>query len=158
MLQDVENPTEDNLVTFLNLTLFWYSQGSWRRSYIHKGSRLFFSLFVNSEGYKCVLSSISGNAVQTAYILGLGNENRGSETSLQAEARRRRFWACYLMNCHTAESVFMHEPSESTINLPLPWPEQDFEAGCLRCDVICLGSNQSNNGIYCELIKAMTFW
>jgi len=28
----------------------------------------------------------------------------------------------------------------------------------LRCDVICLGSNQSNNGIYCELIKAMTFW
>jgi hypothetical protein len=37
VLQDVENPTEDNLVTFLNLTLFWYSQGSWRRSYIHKG-------------------------------------------------------------------------------------------------------------------------
>lgn len=35
--QEVESPNEDNIVAFVNLGLFWYSQGSWRRSYIHKG-------------------------------------------------------------------------------------------------------------------------
>ncbi|OCT45726.1 hypothetical protein CLCR_01616 [Cladophialophora carrionii] len=35
--QDIENPTEDHVVTFMNLALFWYSQGAWRRSAIHKG-------------------------------------------------------------------------------------------------------------------------
>ena len=34
--QEVENPNEDNIATFVNLGLFWYSQGSWQRSYIHK--------------------------------------------------------------------------------------------------------------------------
>lgn len=38
VFQDVENPTEDNVVTFTILTLFWYSQGSWRRAYVHKGN------------------------------------------------------------------------------------------------------------------------
>ncbi len=36
--QDVEEPHEENVVTFLNLALFWYSQGSWRKSFIHKGT------------------------------------------------------------------------------------------------------------------------
>ena len=36
--QEVENPSEENVVTFMNLALFWYSQGVWRRSFIHKGS------------------------------------------------------------------------------------------------------------------------
>ena len=35
--QNVETPTQNNVVVFLNLALFWYSQGSWRRSYVHKG-------------------------------------------------------------------------------------------------------------------------
>lgn len=34
--QEVENPHEDLVVTFLNLALFWYSQGSWRRCSVHK--------------------------------------------------------------------------------------------------------------------------
>lgn len=32
-----EYPHEDNVVTFMNLALFWYAQGAWRRSYVHKG-------------------------------------------------------------------------------------------------------------------------
>lgn len=39
-LNEIETPNEDNLVTFSTLTLFWYSQGSWRRSFIHKGIRV----------------------------------------------------------------------------------------------------------------------
>ncbi|KEF58409.1 uncharacterized protein A1O9_06335 [Exophiala aquamarina CBS 119918] len=32
-----ETPHEENLVTFATLSLFWYTQGFWRRSYIYKG-------------------------------------------------------------------------------------------------------------------------
>lgn len=37
VLQEAEYPREDNVVTFMNLSLFWYAQGMWRRSYMHKG-------------------------------------------------------------------------------------------------------------------------
>ncbi|RKL02388.1 hypothetical protein BFJ68_g11945 [Fusarium oxysporum] len=36
VFQDAEL-SDDNLVTFCNLSLFWHSQGSWRISYLHKG-------------------------------------------------------------------------------------------------------------------------
>jgi hypothetical protein len=38
VFQDVEDLHEDNIVTFCNLSLFWHSQGSWRISYLHKGT------------------------------------------------------------------------------------------------------------------------
>lgn len=37
VFQDAEDLSDDNLVTFCNLSLFWHSQGSWRISYLHKG-------------------------------------------------------------------------------------------------------------------------
>lgn len=39
VFQEVEDMFEDNIVSFVNLALFWHSQGSWRRSYLHKGRR-----------------------------------------------------------------------------------------------------------------------
>lgn len=38
VLQEIETPHEDNIVTLLNLALFWYSRGEWRRCYVHKGT------------------------------------------------------------------------------------------------------------------------
>lgn len=38
VFQEAEELHEDNLVTFFNLALFWHSQGSWRVSYLHKGT------------------------------------------------------------------------------------------------------------------------
>lgn len=38
VFQEVEDLQEDNIVTFCNLSLFWHSQGSWRISYLHKGT------------------------------------------------------------------------------------------------------------------------
>ncbi|KAJ6155775.1 hypothetical protein N7470_006341 [Penicillium chermesinum] len=34
---DIENPSEENLVTFLTLGLFWSSQNDWKRLEIHSG-------------------------------------------------------------------------------------------------------------------------
>lgn len=122
-------------MTFLNLALFWYSQGSWRRSYILKT-----------------------NAIQIGYILGLGIEKPGKENSLEFERRRRRFWACHLISCHSSESLYTAEPSETTLKLTLPWTEGDFDVGISTRPQVSLGSGKSNGGAYCELIKVMTLW
>ncbi|KFZ17772.1 hypothetical protein V501_01572 [Pseudogymnoascus sp. VKM F-4519 (FW-2642)] len=133
--QEVESPNEDNIVAFINLALFWYSQGSWRRSYIHKG-----------------------NALQLAHLLGFGTERPDKEGSLESEIQRRRFWACYLMNCHAPESMSVPEISKTAQKLRLPWRDEDFEAGFCAEPGVSLDSGQSNGGIFSELVKAMTYW
>ena len=40
VFQEAEELLEDNVVTFANLALFWYSQGSWRKGALHKGELL----------------------------------------------------------------------------------------------------------------------
>lgn len=37
VFQDAEDLDDDNIVTFSILALFWYSQGSWRLCYLHRG-------------------------------------------------------------------------------------------------------------------------
>lgn len=34
---EAETLCEDNIVTHINLCLFWHSQGNWRICYLHKG-------------------------------------------------------------------------------------------------------------------------
>ena len=38
VFQEAEDLHEDNIATFCNLALFWHSQGSWRKSYLYKGT------------------------------------------------------------------------------------------------------------------------
>lgn len=40
VFQNVETLHEDNIVTFCVLALFWYGQGSWRFSYLYKGTSI----------------------------------------------------------------------------------------------------------------------
>ena len=40
VFQKAEALCEDNIVTFCILGTFWYGQGSWRLSYLHKGLHL----------------------------------------------------------------------------------------------------------------------
>ncbi|KIX09067.1 uncharacterized protein Z518_00145 [Rhinocladiella mackenziei CBS 650.93] len=135
VFQEVENPHGDSIVTFMNLALFWYSQGLWRRSYIHKG-----------------------NGTQTAYLLGFGTERPNADDSWESEVCRRRFWSCYLMHCHASESLFALEAGETVLKLALPWREEDFDAGIPTRPKATLDSGPSNGGIFCELVKALTFW
>ncbi|KAH7011168.1 hypothetical protein EDB80DRAFT_711345 [Ilyonectria destructans] len=135
VFQEAEDLHEENIVTFSNLALFWHSQGSWRISQLHKG-----------------------NAYQLLYIIGLGSKVPSTESSLESEIRRRRFWACYLMHCYSSERLTLFEPIANMENLPLPWTEEDFQAGISRCPSVSLKSGQSNGGIFGELIKGLTFW
>lgn len=91
-------------------------------------------------------------------MLGLGVERVGKENFLESEIRRRRFWACYLMNCHAPQSMSVQDTSETTLKLKLPWGENGFEAGFYAGAMASLDSEQSNHGLYSELIRVMTYW
>lgn len=101
-----------------------------------------------------------GNATLVALSLGLGNENHGKEQLLETEVRRRRFWACYLIGAHASEGNYfaVAEPSSSILKLTLPWREEDFTIGIPSQPRTCLESNQSNGGLFSELIRAMMLW
>jgi hypothetical protein len=67
--------------------------------------------------------------MQTAYILKLSNNREHSLTLFKAKLSRRRFWAYYLINCYTLDSMFAIDPPRVIGNLPLPYSEADFSAG-----------------------------
>ncbi|KEF54552.1 uncharacterized protein A1O9_08994 [Exophiala aquamarina CBS 119918] len=136
VLQEIETPHEDNVVTLLNLALFWYSRGEWRRCYVLKGSS------------KLPLEDLGPDR--------LGSEKYRTGTGLDSEILRRRFWAHYLMNCHSAESATADRPSERTLKLPLPWPEEDFVAGIADVTPIFLECGFSNGSLYAELSRSLT--
>ncbi|KIW68212.1 hypothetical protein, variant [Phialophora macrospora] len=119
----------------MNLALFWYSQGEWRRSAIHKG-----------------------NAAQISHVLGLGTERPYVDDSFALEIRRRRFWACYLMHCHAIELGFLVGAGDNISKLTMPWKEEDYEAGLPTCPRASLRSGAGNGSIYGELVKGLTFW
>ena len=90
--------------------------------------------------------------------MGLGSDPTNMDNSWEAESRRCRVWACYLMHCHDNGKLSSFEPIALSPNLPLPWPEEDFKAGNSESNPVKLTSSESNGGIYAELVKVMTLW
>jgi hypothetical protein len=154
VFQEAEDLHEDNIVTFCNLALFWFSQGSWRIAYLHKG--IYFEESPNVPERSSY--SMLGNACQLLYIIGRGPQPQVSESSLESEIRRRRFWACYLIHCHNAESLSGFQPIADIVDLPLPWHEDEFDSGVSKTPSASMKSAQSNGGIFSELIKILTLW
>lgn len=99
-----------------------------------------------------------GNACILLHIGGFGSAKLYTQNSLESEIRRRRLWACYLMQCQLGEHLSLFDPITDISNLTLPWPEADFDAGVCPSLRSCLTSHVSNGGIYSELVKALTLW
>ncbi|KAF5575499.1 hypothetical protein FPCIR_13121 [Fusarium pseudocircinatum] len=132
VFQDAEELSDDNIVTFCNLSLFWHSQGSWRISYLHKG-----------------------NACQLLHINGTGPKKA---SSLEAELRRRQFWICYLFHCFSCAKLFRFEAIADIENLPLPWPEEDYTAGSSRSAIATIANGACSGSIFAELIRGLNLW
>ncbi|OKP14844.1 hypothetical protein PENSUB_5908 [Penicillium subrubescens] len=130
----VESPKGDNIVVFLNLALFWYSHGQFRRS-----------------------NMLTGCASNTAWVLGVPHDEQGSENILDSEMRRRRFWACYLQCSFQADSLFPKVPTEGMLITRLPCSESEFQLGTPQSS-ITLNDAESTKSIYAELIRAMALW
>ncbi|RFN45506.1 hypothetical protein FIE12Z_10269 [Fusarium flagelliforme] len=94
------------------------------------------------------------NACQLLHIIGTGS----STASLKSEIRRRRFWACYLMHCFSSEKLFRFEAIADVESLPLPWPENSFEAGLPPDEVATIGNGVDTGSIFAELIRGLHLW
>ncbi|QGI93732.1 hypothetical protein CEK26_006801 [Fusarium fujikuroi] len=131
VFQDAEELNDDNLVTFCNLSLCPHS------------------------GLTFSLLTLPGNACQLLHINGTGPKN-GS--SLEAELRRRRFWACYLFHCFSCEKLFRFEAIADIENLPLPWSEEDFAVGTSSSAVATIANGVGSGSIFAELIRGLNLW
>ncbi len=103
------------------------------------------------------LNLTQGIAFQLVHISGLGSAKLHTKNSLKSEIKRRRLWACYLMQCQTAEQLSLFEPVADIPNLTLPWPDKEFDSRVSRDFYVTLSSG-GNGGIYAEMIKALTLW
>jgi hypothetical protein len=151
-LSDVEDPSEEHVVTFVNLTLFWYAQGSWRRSFMFKGK------LQHMHSCSLLTDSVVGLSASVAHLFAMGRDRASDIDTLEAEIRRRRFWACYLVHCHTAESNPGMVLDGVIENLSLPWSQDDFNIGRSMCSKTTLKTSESTGGIFCEVVKGLSFW
>lgn len=135
-LLEGEEPDEETVVSFINLGLFWYSQGDWRRSIIY-------------EGY----------ASLNARLLRLSNaEDGAARFSLAAETRRRRFWASFLINQLVSEPLYPKIMSSQISDVLLPVPEDDFEKRVIPPEASTLATRARTSSIFAELISILSLW
>lgn len=101
------------------------------------------------------LLTLPGNACQLLHINGTGPKN---SSSLEAELRRRHFWACYLFHCFSCEKLFRFEAIADIENLPLPWSEEDFAVGTSSSAVARIANGVGSGSIFAELIRGLNLW
>ena len=100
----------------------------------------------------------AGNALLCLYTGSFGSCKEHTLNELELEVQRRRFWACYLMQCTLCEPLVLFEPIADVTKVTLPWSEAEFIAGVMQGPNVCLESDWSSGGIYAELIKVLTLW
>ncbi|KAF4466647.1 zinc finger transcription factor 1 [Fusarium albosuccineum] len=132
---DIECPTEDKIVTFLNLALFWYNQGQWQRMMVFEA-----------------------NAQCTARLLGLGNSSTIHGNTVEAELSRRRLWACFLINQFASRTASNKIKIAEFRNFPLPCNEQGFKAGNIPEPDTAWTFEKGTPSFNAELIKLGSLW
>ncbi|KAM0353145.1 hypothetical protein ACHAP4_008382 [Fusarium culmorum] len=78
--------------------------------------------------------------------------------NLESELRRRRVWACYLTHCFSSEKLFRFEAIADIEELPLPWPDDNFEAGAPPSDVATIANGVVTGSVFAELIRGLHLW
>ncbi|KAF2102508.1 hypothetical protein NA57DRAFT_52077 [Rhizodiscina lignyota] len=133
--QKLGEPEEENIVTFINVALYWYSEGKWRKCYIYKW-----------------------NGVEIAYVLGIPSRRRETAETLGTELSRRRFWACFCIMSFGAKPLFLANNSLDLLeNVPLPCSDQGYENGTSTNETertAALG----DDSVYADLIRALALW
>ncbi|OAQ71000.1 transcription factor [Pochonia chlamydosporia 170] len=132
---DLASPQEENMVTLLNLTLFWYCQGQWQRSFL-----------------------LGCNTFCIARILNFPDSISSNDTSLSAEMSRRRFWASYTMSRLSGMLNDWIVPFETLGKVPLPWGEDDFSRGRLSENLIMFTDSERDNSFFAEIIRIGGLW
>lgn len=88
-------------------------------------------------------------------MLGMGFQGTEYSNDLQTEIKRRRYWAVYLHNTHATDTLFTKDPEDL---LPLPWTDEEFNAGWCDGGPMVLRDPTRNDSVYGELIRVLTLW
>lgn len=138
VFSEVETPTEDNLITFLTLGLFWSSQNDWKRLEIYS-------------------AATSG----TFRALGLPASARLYDRSVRAELSRRRIWACFIVSQFSNWIDNLAMDIEDLKDIPMPSDGLDFETENIQGDSqipAFFVHDRGTGGLFAELIRISCIW
>jgi hypothetical protein len=135
ILAEADQPTEENIITSINLVLFWFSQGQWQRALVYES-----------------------NSVCTSRILGLASGNQTKDTSLTAEIGRRRCWASFILTQFIALGASSRMDLTDFETVPLPCDEHEFVLGVVPSKLITLNDEVRGQNYYSELIRVGSLW
>ena len=62
------------------------------------------------------------------------------------------------MHCFSSERLFRFEAIADVENLPLPWPEDSFEAGLPPDGVATIKNGVDTGSIFAKLIRGLHLW
>jgi hypothetical protein len=62
------------------------------------------------------------------------------------------------MHCFSSEKLFRFEAIADVQHLPLPWPENNFEAGIPPSDVATTTNGVNTGSIFSDLIRGLHLW
>ncbi|KAK4889551.1 hypothetical protein LTR27_011629 [Elasticomyces elasticus] len=99
-----------------------------------------------------------GNAVLCLQTGSVESSKAHVSTSLDLEVQRRRFWACYLMQCTLGDPLVVFDSIIDVTKVALPWPEADFTAGVTQESSTYLDGHLASGTIFGELARGLTLW
>lgn len=62
------------------------------------------------------------------------------------------------MHCFSSEKLFRFEAIANVEHLPLPWPEDSFEAGIPPLSVATIANGVDTSTIFADLIRGLHLW
>ena len=62
------------------------------------------------------------------------------------------------MHCFSSEKLFRFEAIADVDNLPLPWPEDNFEASIPPDGVANIENGVNTESVFAELIRGLHLW
>jgi hypothetical protein len=62
------------------------------------------------------------------------------------------------MHCNVAEKGGQGSPKGDALNVPLPWPDKDFDAGVCRQPPVFMNTEGGDFSIAAEFVRVMSIW
>jgi hypothetical protein len=114
--------------------MFWYSHGDWQRALVYEG-----------------------NAIIHLRLNGIAESGQSSDYSVQAERRRRRFWAAYVINEFVSEPTASFSP-KTLSKVWLPCQEEDYAQGRVSSPRVRIKDDVRTPSIFAEIVRITNLW
>jgi hypothetical protein len=134
VFNEADRPDEDKIATCTILCMFWYSHGDWQRALVYEG-----------------------NAIIQLRLTGIAESSQSSEYSIQAESRRRRFWAAYVINEFVSEPAASFSP-KTVSKVWLPCEEEDYAQGRVSSPRVRINDDVRTPSIFAEIVRVTNLW